>query len=111
MTEQSEHADPLIAALREAKRAGNPVPGDDPQRWQELLRAARRRWNSFAHRHPLPARDTLSVRVEDLARGLLARCSARPRTGSPVELSDCRALAKRLASVLSAPAQPTGTGR
>jgi hypothetical protein len=97
-------ADPLIPVLDAAQREGNPVPGADPQRWPQIVAAARRRWNSFGHRHPAPAADTRGARVEDLARGLLARCATGGRT--MIEISDCRALAKSLARVL-APAPHT----
>lgn len=95
---QMNQTDPLIPVLAAAQRAGNPVPGGDPQHWPQIVRCARRRWDSFAHRHPAPAPDTRGARVEDLARGLLARCAAGGR--SLVEISDCRALAARLAQVL-----------
>ncbi len=104
MTDQARLADQLIAALCAAQRAGNPVPGGDPQTWGRIIRVASNRWNSFTRRHPVPAADTLSARVEDLARGLLTRCAPRPGTGAAIELTDCRDLARRLARVLGAPA-------
>ena len=106
MTIESERADLLIAAVRSARRAGNPVPGPDPQRWQRVIRVALRRWSTFTRRHPAPAPDTFSARAEDLARGLLARCGPRTGSGAPIEITDCRHLARRLAHVLSA--APTG---
>jgi hypothetical protein len=111
MTIEPERADLLIAAVRSALRAGNPVPGPDPQRWQRIIRVALRRWSTFTHRHPAPAPDTFSVRAEDLARGLLSRCGPRAGSGAPIEITDCRHLARGLAHVLSAaPAGKTGGG-
>ncbi len=104
MTRHSDPADPLIPVLAAAQRAGNPVPGVDPQHWPEIVRSVRRRWNSFAHRHPAPAADTRGARVEDLARGLLTRCAAGGR--SLIEISDCRALAGRLAPLLGPAPEP-----
>jgi hypothetical protein len=98
VTYHSEPADPLIPVLNAARRAGNPAIGGDPQYWPGLVRMVRRRWSSFKHRHPAPAPDTRGARVEDLARGLLAR---RARRRATVELSDCRELARRFARVLS----------
>lgn len=97
-TRQMNETDPLIRVLAAARREGNPVAGRDPQQWPQIVRCARRRWDSFAHRHPAPAPDTRGARVEDLARGLLARCAAGGR--SLIEISDCRALAGRFAPVL-----------
>jgi hypothetical protein len=105
-----DQADQLIAALCAAQREGNPVPGGDPQTWGRIIRVAAKRWNSFTRRHPSPAADTLPARVEDLARGLLVRCASRPGTGAPIELTDCRDLARRLARVLGAPAATASTG-
>jgi hypothetical protein len=111
VTIEPERADLLIAAVRSARRAGNPVPGPDPQRWQRVIRVALRRWSTFTRRHPAPAPDTLSARAEDLARGLLARCGPRTGSGAPIEITDCRHLARRLAHVLStAPTGRTGGG-
>jgi len=95
--------DPLVALLRAAHTAGSRILDCDPRR-VELAGAVRRRWNSFTHRHPAPAPDTPSARIEDLARGLLARCA--PRSGSRpsrIEISECRELARRLAGVLGEP--------
>lgn len=97
MTHHRGHGDPLISVLSAARRAGRPVPEGDPQHWQEIVRLARRRWSSFTRRHPAPAPDTRGARVEDLARGLLARWGAGMAT---VEISDCRMLARQLARVL-----------
>lgn len=101
-------ADPLIPVLAAAHCAGNPVPGGDPQHWPQIVRSVRRRWASFRHRHPAPEPDTRSARVEDLARGLLVRCSARGK--GLIEISDCRALADRLAQQLEpSPDASSGT--
>lgn len=102
MTEQDAQAQRLIDAVRAAQDAGNPVAGCDPQIWPRIVRVASRRWRSFAHRHPLPAADTFSARVEDLARGLLNCCAPRPGLGMPIELADCRDLAWRLTRVMGA---------
>lgn len=101
MTAESEYADPLLTALDAAHDAGSRIP-DVEQRWPDLARAVRRRWSSFAHRHPFPAPDTLPARIEDLARGLLVRCAARPGARSIIDISECRELARRLAGVLTA---------
>ncbi len=100
MTHDLGQADPLLAILHAAHRAGSRIPEIDLRR-PELARAARRRWNSFTHRHPAPAPDTLAARVEDLARGLLARCCARAGSRPVIDISECRELARRLAGVLS----------
>jgi hypothetical protein len=102
VTDQPDHqTELLITALSAAQRAGNPVPGGDPRHWQRIIRVARRNWSSFTRRHPAPAPDTLAARAEDLARGLLARC--RPQgNAAPLDITDCRDLARRLAAVLSA---------
>lgn len=92
----------LIAALCAAQFAGNPVPGGDPQRWQRIIRVTRRRWSSFARRHPAPAPDTLTARAEDLARALLNRFGSDPDTGKPIDITACRDLARRLAGILNA---------
>jgi hypothetical protein len=92
-------SDPLVAILYSAYCAGSRIPEVEPSR-SELARAARRRWNSFKHRHPTPAPDTLSARIEDLARGLLARCVAVAGARPTIEISECRDLARRLAGVL-----------
>jgi hypothetical protein len=91
--------DPLVAILHSAHCAGSRIPELELRR-PELARAARRRWNSFAHRHPAPAPDTLSARVEDLARGLLARCVAVAGVRPVIEIGECRDLARNLAGVL-----------
>jgi hypothetical protein len=106
MADTTARTDELIAALCTAQYEGNPVPGTDPQSWGRIIRVASKRWDSFTRRHPVPAADTLPARVEDLARGLLVRCA--PRTGGhrPIELTDCRDLAWRLARVLGAPPAP-----
>ncbi|MBR7837196.1 hypothetical protein KDL01_28220 [Actinospica durhamensis] len=91
--------DPLVSALHAAHRAGSRLP-DVELRRAELARAVRRRWNSFTHRHPAPAPDTLAARVEDLARGLLTRFAAHAGARPGVEISECRDLARRLAAVL-----------
>ena len=106
-------ADPLMPVLAAAQCAGNPVPGVDPQYWPQIIRSVRRRWGSFHHRHPAPAPDTRAARVEDLARGLLVRCTAIGR--GLIEISDCRALAVRLAQELGPPpdassSEPTPDG-
>jgi hypothetical protein len=106
MTIEPERADLLIAAVRSAQQAGNPVPDPDPQHWQRVIRVALRRWSTFTRRHPAPAPDTLSARAEDLARGLLFRFGSRTGSGAPIEITDCRRLARRLAHVLST--APTG---
>ncbi|WP_034262246.1 hypothetical protein [Actinospica robiniae] len=98
MNRPLDHADPLMPVLADAQYLGNPVLGADPQHWPEIIRCVRRRWGSFQHRHPAPAPDTRAARVEDLARGLLVRCTAIGR--GLIEISDCRALARRLALVL-----------
>lgn len=110
MTLRPEYADPLITALHAARSAGNPVVDGDSQRWPGMILSVRRRWGSYAHRHPAPSPDTLAARVEDLARGLLARCAGRPGERTLIEITDCRQLARRLALVLSAPsaAMPGG---
>lgn len=99
--------DPLVALLHKAHVEGSCIPGSEPLRL-ELARAVRRRWNSFRHRHPDPAPDTLSARVEDLARGLLARCAQRTGAIPRIEISECRELARRLAGVLSELPQSAG---
>jgi hypothetical protein len=91
--------DPLVAVLYAAHRAGSGVP-DVESRWPQLADAVRRRWSSFALRHPAPAPATRPARIEDLARALLTRCAARPGVRPKMELSECRALARRLARVL-----------
>ena len=96
----ADDTDALVAALCAAQCAGNPVPGGDPQRWQRIIRVARRRWNSFTRRHPAPASDTLAARAEDLARALLNRFGSDPDTGKPIDLTDCRDVARRLAGIL-----------
>lgn len=100
MTSQPDSTDPLIDALRSAQQEGNPVADGDPQRWFRIIRVSRRRWGSFTRRHPSPASDTFTARAEDLARGLLNRF-ARPGVGKPLDISDCRDLARRLAAVLN----------
>jgi len=103
MTHGTEHGDLLIAALGAAQRGGNPIPGGDPQRWGRIIRIASKRWSTFERRHPAAAADTLSARVEDLARGLLEHCGPPPGSGTPIEISDCRKLARSLAAILGAP--------
>jgi len=102
-------ADPLMPLLAAAQGAGNPVPGGDPQHWPQIIRSVRRRWASFHHRHPAPAPDTRAARIEDLARGLLVRCTAIGR--GLIEISDCRALAERLAGVLDPPPDASSADR
>ncbi|WP_034260641.1 hypothetical protein [Actinospica robiniae] len=99
--------DPLVALLHKAYGEGSRIPGSEPLRL-ELARAARRRWNSFRHRHPDPAPDTLSARVEDLARGLLARCARHTGAIPGIEISECRELARRIAGVLGELPQSAG---
>lgn len=100
MTLDITPADPLVALLLAAHVEGSGIPDSGPRRL-ELARAVRRRWNSFTHRHPAPAPDTPSARIEDLARGLLARCALRSGSRPGIEISECRELARRLAGVLS----------
>jgi hypothetical protein len=110
--DQPDQTELLITALSAAQRAGNPVPGGDPRHWQRIIRVARRNWSSFTARHPAPAPDTLAARAEDLARGLLARCRPQSAAGRPIDISDCRTLARRLAIVLSsAPETGSAAGR
>lgn len=104
--DHAARADGLLAALSAAQREGNPVPGTDPQTWGRIIRVASKQWETFARRHPSPAADALPARVEDLARALLVRCTPRSGARSPIELTDCRNLAWRLAQVLGAPAAP-----
>lgn len=92
--------DPLVALLHKVHAEGSRIPGSEPLRL-ELARAVRRRWDSFRHRHPVPAPDTRSARIEDLARGLLARCARRTGALPWIEISECRDLARRLADVLN----------
>jgi hypothetical protein len=100
MTIEFTPSDPLVALLHAAHVEGGFVPDTEPRR-SELAQAVRRRWNSFAHRHPAPAPDTLSARIEDLARGLLARGARRTGSLPRIEISECRDLARRLAGVLN----------
>lgn len=108
--DQAQQADQLIAALCAAHREGSPVPGTDPQTWGRIIRVASKRWNSLARRPQAPAADTLPARVEDLAGGLLVHRAPRPGTVAPIDLTDCRELAWRLARVFAAPATVAGTG-
>lgn len=99
MTIEKTPPDPLVALLHAAHVEGSGIPDSEPRRL-ELARAVRRRWNSFTLRHPAPAPDTRSARIEDLARGLLARCALRGGSRPGIEISECRELARRLAGVL-----------
>lgn len=99
MTHDIAQGELLIAALRAAQREGNPVLGGDPQRWGRIIRIASIRWSTFERRHP-PAADTLSARTEDLARALLQRCTRPAGRGTPIDITDCRRLARRLATIL-----------
>jgi hypothetical protein len=112
VTSQPDSSDVLIDALRVAQREGNPVADGDLQRWYRIIRITRRRWGSFTRRHPSPASDTFAARAEDLARALLDRCNPRPGTGRPLDITECRDLARRLAAVLTATAaaDPNGGG-
>lgn len=107
MTTDFMSADPLIALLHAARLEGSRIPDAEP-RLLQLAGSVRRRWNSFAHRHPAPAPDTLSARIEDLARGLLARNAPRAGARPKIDISECRELARRLAGVLSE--LPLGAG-
>ena len=109
MTNHPDHADAMIAVLCAAQCAGNPVPGGDPQRWQRIVRIAHHRWSTFRRRHP-SAPDTPAARVEDLARGLLDRLGRHSENGAPLEITDCRDLAQRLATVLSTTPSAASTG-
>jgi hypothetical protein len=92
--------DRLLAALAEAQRSGNPIPGGDPDRWRRIIRISLHRWRTYALRHPGPLADTLSSRTEDLARGLLDRVGRAPGSSDVPDIAACRALAARLAAVL-----------
>lgn len=109
MGHDSAQAGLLIAALGAAQREGNPVPGSDPQQWSRIIRVASRRWGTFERRHPATAADTFAARVEDLARGLLERCAPPRNSGSTIDITDCRRLARSLATVFqSSPAVGAG---
>lgn len=103
MTHDSAQAGLLIAALGAAQREGNPVPGSDPRHWSRIIRVASKRWSTFARRHPSAAADTFSARVEDLARGLLERCAPPRNSGTTIDITDCRSLARSLAAIFGAP--------
>ncbi|MBS2965915.1 hypothetical protein KGA66_22915 [Actinocrinis puniceicyclus] len=110
MTHDTAQAGLLIAALGAAQREGNPIPGSDPQQWSRIIRVASKRWSTFERRHPAAA-DTFCARVEDLARGLLDRCAPQRNSGATIDITDCRGLARSLATILqSPPAARAGAG-
>lgn len=99
-------ADRLLAALADAQRSGNPIPGGDPERWRRIIRIAMHRWRSFPLRHPGPVADTLAARSEDLALGLLDRVGRAQGMPDRPDIAACRALAVRLAAILEQSSSP-----
>jgi hypothetical protein len=93
--------DRLLAALAQAQREGNPLPGGDPARWRRIILTASGRWRSYRRRHPRRSTDTLEARTEDLNRGLTTQLSRSGRHGPAPDPGQVADLAQRLAAVLN----------
>lgn len=94
-----DRKDAAAQAVAKAWRAGCPVAGGGrPDRFDEIAEVAVRRWASAGRRWPEGL--TEETRVEDLAKGLIARFAEDPKLVGPL-IEDYRYLARLIADAFA----------